>query len=81
MVGTEREGLKQLPAPPPAPRRSSIDPTRTAWTLPLTTCWICRGTYPSGEAAARGEGERVLALESREGTRASRRVEDGHESE
>ena len=52
MVGTEREGLKQLPAPPPAPRRSSIDPTRIAWTLPLTTCWICRGTYPSGEAAA-----------------------------
>ena len=27
--------------------------------------------------AARGEGERVLALESREGTRASRRVEEG----
>ena len=26
---------------------------------------------------ARGEGERVLALESREGTRASRRVEEG----
>ena len=25
----------------------------------------------------RGEGERVLALESREGTRASRRVEEG----
>ena len=26
---------------------------------------------------ARGEGERVLALESREGTRASRRLEEG----
>ena len=26
---------------------------------------------------ARGEGERVMALESREGTRASRRVEEG----
>ena len=38
---------------------------------------------PWGEALsepcfhARGEGERVLALESREGTRASRRVEEG----
>ena len=33
----------------------------------------------SGESGlhARGEGERVLALESREGTRASRRVEEG----
>ena len=29
------------------------------------------------KADARGEGERVLALESRVGTRASRRVEDG----
>ena len=26
---------------------------------------------------ARGEGERVMALESREGTRASRRIEEG----
>ena len=29
-----------------------------------------------GRGHARGEGERVLALESREGTRASRRVEE-----
>ena len=29
------------------------------------------------EGAEEGEGERVLALESREGTRASRRVEEG----
>lgn len=50
--GTDRGAVGQLPSPPPAPRRSSIDPTRTAWTLPPTTCWICRGTYRSGGAAA-----------------------------
>ena len=32
---------------------------------------------PSMLSLALGEGERVLALESREGTRASRRVEEG----
>ena len=43
-----------------------------------------RGSQGASRAApgksglhARGEGERVLALESREGTRASRRVEEG----
>ena len=43
-----------------------------------------RGTQGASRAApgksglhARGEGERVMALESREGTRASRRVEEG----
>ena len=30
-----------------------------------------------GVRMGRGEGERVLALESREGTRATRRVEEG----
>ena len=43
----------------------------------------CQGPFrPSGRnrglpLSRRGEGERVLALESREGTRASRRVEEG----
>ena len=43
-----------------------------------------RGSQGASRAApgksglhARGEGERVLTLESREGTRASRRVEEG----
>ena len=43
-----------------------------------------RGSQGASRAApgksglhARGEGERVMALESREGTRASRRVEEG----
>ena len=35
------------------------------------------GDTPGSQAGARGEGERVMALESREGTRASRRVEEG----
>ena len=35
------------------------------------------GFSACGVQSARGEGERVLALESREGTRASRRVEEG----
>ena len=46
--------------------------------------WERRGSQGASRAApgksglhARGEGERVLALESREGTRASRRVEEG----
>ena len=39
---------------------------------------LSRQEYWSGSGLhARGEGERVLALESREGTRASRRVEEG----
>ena len=38
-----------------------------------------KGSRPScrNQERRRGEGERVLALESREGTRASRRVEEG----
>ena len=42
--------------------------------------WSWQGSRAApGESGlhARGEGERVLALESREGTRASRRVEEG----
>ena len=38
---------------------------------------FCPDALSCGRSPARGEGERVLALESREGTRASRRVDPG----
>ena len=38
---------------------------------------MCRAAPGKSGLHARGEGERVLTLESREGTRASRRVEEG----
>ena len=42
-----------------------------------STPLLCTGRPFISGFYARGEGERVLALESREGTRASRRVEEG----
>ena len=37
----------------------------------------CRAVPGKSGLCARGEGERIMALESREGTRAMRRVEEG----
>ena len=42
-----------------------------------STSILARAAPGKSGLHARGEGERVLALESREGTRASRRVEEG----
>ena len=51
---------------------SSKDPAR-----PPPKKRACERTAEAHAVLCLGEGERVLALESREGTRASRRVEEG----
>ena len=62
---------------------SAVMITRVHMSLSILVSSVCMpssgmaGSYGSSSASfvhARGEGERVLALESREGTRASRRV-------
>ena len=70
-------GLRPSPAPAGDPQRHLPSPHSAPARAHQATCAVPAWASARTTSGDTGEGERVLALESREGTRASRRVEEG----